>query len=250
MPLTDTAQFRAAKARTDSASKPRPAGKGAPARKSAPAKKPAAPKKGAPAGKSGVTELAKPGANPAKRKVASQTGVGKGVSQLPDLSAPTVVRKELKAHGALAPGNPRRILVAEFLVCFVILGAGTIVAPQGAGNGVPRLMSKGTALAGLFLILSLLSAAGEKSTRAAAGLGGMVTVAYLVTSKDATNIALWLKRFYGDQRGQLQAGPAPQTPVQGAASGAAAGGADIGIGAAGLGTAAAEGGAALVGGLV
>lgn len=264
MALTGTAQFKAAKARTD-ASRPKrtpragqkrtsgttagaPSGKPAAPRKSAPAKKGAP--SSAPAKKSKVTELAKPGSNPAKKDVASQTGAGKGVSQLPDMSAPTVIRKRLKPHGSLTRGNPRRVLVAEFLVCFIILGAGTIVSPQGDGNGVPRLMSKGTALAGLFLILALTSAAGEKSARAAAGLGGLVTVAYLVTSKDATNIALWLKRFYGERGGKLNNTQEPASPVQGAASGAATGGEEIGIGAAGLGSAAAEGGAALVGGLV
>lgn len=257
MALTDTATFKAAKARTDSASKPRPAKKTRTPRTSTPAKKSPGPAKSAPSsapagGKGKVTELAKPGSNPAKKQVASQTGAGKGVSNLPDLSAPTVIRKELKPHGALSRGNPRRILVVEFLVCFIILGAGTIVAPQGQGNGVPRLMSKGTALAGLFLILALTSAGGEKSARAAAGLGGLVTVAYIATSKDATNIAAWMKRFYGGSHpGQLQeAGQAPESPVQGAATGAATGGAEIGAGAAGLGQAAAEGGAALVGGLV
>ena len=254
MAPTRTAQFTAAKARTD-ASRPKRTPRAGQKRISgttagAPSGKPAAPST-APARKSTATELAKPGSNPAKKQVASQTGAGKGVSQLPDLSAPTVIRKRFKAHGSLARGNPRRILVAEFLVCFIVLGAGTIVGPQGAGNGVPRLMSKGTALAGLFLILALTSAAGQKSARAAAGLGGLVTVAYLVTSKDATNIAVWLKRFYGDRGGQLaSAGQAPASPVQGAASGAATGGEEIGIGAAGLGQAAAEGGAALVGGLV
>lgn len=122
------------------------------------------------------------------------------------------------ASGVLSKGNPRRLLVAEFLICFIVLGAAAIVAPQGEKSGVPRLMSKGTGLALLFLVLALASAGGAKATKAAVGLGALVTAGYLFTSPDAANILKWITQFYGANGGKLGA-----AADSGAATGTAAG---------------------------
>jgi hypothetical protein len=94
----------------------------------------------------------------------------------------------------LAAGN--RVLLAEFTACFVVLGLGTVLAPSGTKDGVPRLMSRGSGLCLLFFILALVSGAGPGARKAANALGGLVTVAYLVTSSDAHNVFGWITQFY------------------------------------------------------
>jgi hypothetical protein len=97
----------------------------------------------------------------------------------------------LSAGGKVAAGN--RLLLAEFVICLTILGLGTIIAPSGTNQAsVSRLMVKSSAFAGIFLILALTAATGPKASKAAAGLGGLVTVAYVVTSPDAIAIFKWL----------------------------------------------------------
>lgn len=118
----------------------------------------------------------------------------------------------------LAAGSPGRVLMLEFLVCFTILGLGTVVAPSGSKDGVPRMMSRGTGLCLLFFILGLGASAGPGARRAANGLGGLVTVAYLVTSTDAHNVFAWISGYFST------GGVATTT----AATGAAAAGAGIG----------------------
>jgi hypothetical protein len=99
--------------------------------------------------------------------------------------------------GAGRIGGKSKLLLTEFLVCFVILGAGTVVAPQGSKDGIPRLMTRGTGLCILFFILSLVSGGGPKAKKGAEALGGLVTVSYLVLSSDALNIFKWVGSFFG-----------------------------------------------------
>lgn len=99
--------------------------------------------------------------------------------------------------GRLTSSNSSRLLLVEFLVCMVILGAGTIVAPQGSKDGVPRLMTRGTGLSLLFFVLALTAGGGPKVKKAAEALGGLVTVSYLVLSSDALNIFKWMISFFG-----------------------------------------------------
>lgn len=213
MAARDNSVFQAARQRTDrqvqrdvrsarakkAAPAKVPAAKAAPARKSAPAKKTTASKAAAPAKKTAAGKAVKKaaGATPQGRAAAVGYKIG---SKARDASRP---------KGLLSTGNPRRILVAEFLVCFIVLGAASIVAPQGEGSGIPRLMSKGTGLALLFLFLSLFSAGGEKAAKGAAGLGALITAGYLFTSPDAANILKWITSFYGANGGKLQAAGAP-----------------------------------------
>lgn len=95
--------------------------------------------------------------------------------------------------------DARRLLLTEFIVCVTVLGFGTLVpTPAGRRNeGMPHLLVKGTALSLLFFVLSLIASSGKKAGRAATGIGGLVTVAYLLTSEDAYNILSWITSFYG-----------------------------------------------------
>lgn len=88
-----------------------------------------------------------------------------------------------------------KALLAEFVICFVILGLGTIVKP--GSNSVPRLMLKSSALAGVFLVLALTSAMGGKARKTATALGGLVTLTYVVSSSDAIAIFNWANSYFG-----------------------------------------------------
>ncbi len=182
---------RSARAKKAAASKPAPASK-APAKKTTAAKSAPAGSAKKAAGKSAAKKAA--GATPVGRAAGIGYGAGRKIGA-----------KLRTGGGALSRGNPRRALVAEFLVCFIVLGGAAIVAPQGDKSGIPRLMSKGTGLALLFLFLSLLSAGGEKAAKAATGLGALVTAGYLFTSPDAANILKWITSFYGANGGRIAA---------------------------------------------
>jgi hypothetical protein len=82
--------------------------------------------------------------------------------------------------------GPRRLIVAEFLVCTVVAALSPLTDPkagQPEGERPGALMKRLTAIAGLFFILGLVSAAGRSSARAAAGFGGLVTVALLISQR-------------------------------------------------------------------
>lgn len=141
-------------------------------------------------------------------------------------------KTEVKAGKGFSRANPARWVLIEFLVCFVILGLGTIVAPEGEKNsGASHLAVKGSALALLFFILGLMSGGGAKAQKAAGALGGLVTAAYVFTSQDAANLVKWINSFFGS----------PSSSAAGAAGGAGAG---AGAGAAAAAGAVAAGGLA------
>lgn len=119
----------------------------------------------------------------------------------------------------LAKKSP--LLLAEFIICFVILGLGTLASPKGSANaGIPRLMLKSSALAGVFLALSLTSAVGGKAAKTAGALGGLVTVTYLVASPDAIAVFKWSTSYFGGAKAATAA--AGSTAEAAAAAGAQA----------------------------
>lgn len=205
MAASDNSVFQAARARTDRQAardvRSARAKKAAGAKKTTPARKAPAAKKTAAKKTTAARSAAK---KSVAKKAASATPVGRAASI--GYGAGQKIGSKLRTGGgSLSRSNPRRALVAEFLVCFIVLGGAAIVAPQGEGSGIPRLMSKGTGLALLFLFLSLLSAGGEKAAKAASGLGALVTAGYLFTSPDAANILKWMTQFYGPGGGRLRA---------------------------------------------
>lgn len=130
------------------------------------------------------------------------------------------------AGKAFSASNPRRWVLVEFLVCFVILGLGTIVAPEGKKNGgAGHLAVKGSALALLFFILGLMSGGGPKAAKGAGALGGLVTAAYVFTSQDSANVIAWISKFFdsGNSSAAASAGEAIGQAGAAAAAGAAVG---------------------------
>lgn len=187
--------------------------KTAAAKKAAPAKKAAA--------KSGV-----------KKGAAAEVAGGGPEDPLADAAAAGSLLSGLKSGAKKAPkpgkafgaSNPARWVLVEFLVCFVILGLGTIVAPEGQKNsGASHLAVKGSALALLFFILGLMTGGGAKSAKAAGALGGLVTAAYVFTSRDAANLIKWVDSFFSSSSSSSAAAGA------GAAAGAAGGAVAAGL---------------------
>lgn len=133
--------------------------------------------------------------------------------------------------GKLQPGAPGRLVLVEFLVCFVVLGLGTIVAPEGKKNaGAAHLAVKGSALALLFFILALMAGGGGKAAKAADALGGLVTAAYVFTSADSANLVKWISAFFDSGKTTTTA-PTGTEAHPGGGSGTAAGSGLGGLGA-------------------
>jgi hypothetical protein len=123
-----------------------------------------------------------------------------------------------KAVGWAFSGN-RRLLTVEFIACILVLGVGTLLAPEGSKDGMPRAMVKGSALCGLFLILSLVASGGKGPAKAATAVGTLVTAAYVLTSSDVHNVVSWIGEFFsktGDVSAKNPTGSdtsvAPETP--------------------------------------
>jgi hypothetical protein len=103
--------------------------------------------------------------------------------------------KGKKALGWVWSDN-RKLLTAEFVVCVAVLGLGTLVSPEDSKHDVPRAMIKGSALAGLFFVLALVSTGGQKPARVANALGTLVTATYVLTSADVHNLVSWVSGFF------------------------------------------------------
>lgn len=115
-----------------------------------------------------------------------------------------------KAKKAVAwawSGN-RKLLVAEFVICIVILGMGLITsmasgkAAQGKNSSnetVAKAMIKGSALAGLFFLLAILAASGKGAAKTATALGTLVTASYIFTSSDVHAVVSWITAFFSKE---------------------------------------------------
>ena len=94
-------------------------------------------------------------------------------------------RKNIGSAGGKAQrwaGKPgRRVLLAEFLICMVIVGLGVLGVEQdkAASHAIRRV----SALCALFFILATAASWGDGPRRAANGLGGLVTLTFLVSER-------------------------------------------------------------------
>jgi hypothetical protein len=103
----------------------------------------------------------------------------------------------------------RRALVAEFVVCMLIIGFAPLTDKHKT-DGALAAMKRSTATCILFLILGLASSIGPRAARAAAGFGGLATLALLVSDRDIF-------------AGMASALANPQNAAPGISSGAGAG---------------------------
>jgi len=87
-----------------------------------------------------------------------------------------------KQRGSLSSG-PRRLLLAEFLLCMAIL-VFTPLGEKHKDEPAGAFMKRSTALLAVFFLLGLVSAGGRGAAKAAAGFGGLVTLGLLITNRD------------------------------------------------------------------
>lgn len=81
------------------------------------------------------------------------------------------------------PGTPeRRVLVAEFAVCMVVLALSP-VTDRKRTEGPAAFMKRASAVMAVFFVLGLIASGGRGAARAAAGFGGLVTLTLLISSR-------------------------------------------------------------------
>jgi len=130
---------------------------------------------------------------PPKKPATAPAAGGKKAGGAPDLDMPERPWKDRgqkkPAAGRTRPatrsqGTYRRALIAEFIVCMLLLGLSPLA--KGPGEmGPVRFMKRGTATAAFFVILGLVSSAGAGAAKAAAMFGGLVTLVLLVDQREA-----------------------------------------------------------------
>lgn len=132
------------------------------------------------------------GARAAAGKAAQAGGLAKGKGDLPGRGD---WRQRAKDVGGGKPkpkskaltgssGRYRRVLIAEFIVCVMLLGLAPLAKERGE-LGPVRFMKRGSATCALFIILGLISSGGRGAAKASAAFGGLVTLVLLVDQREA-----------------------------------------------------------------
>lgn len=86
------------------------------------------------------------------------------------------------AAGGAARTGAQRLLIAEFLVCIIVLALSPVARTDGDVN--PRQwMKSGTAMCAMFIVLGMVSGIGPRSARVAAAIGGLVALVLLVDQR-------------------------------------------------------------------
>ena len=129
-------------------------------------------------------------------------GGGAKKSSSPSSKGRKSTGKTGKSTGAKLIGKVgnRKSLLAELVVCMVILLLGSFVRDSSKDKDgtstVVRLMVKGSALLAVFFILSILSTGGKGAQKVSGAIGLLVTMVYVLNSSDATNLIKWVKKFF------------------------------------------------------
>lgn len=85
------------------------------------------------------------------------------------------------AHADTA--GPRRLILAEFILCLVIVALSPLTDTE-LRDKPGAWMKRMTALMALFLVLSMVGSAGRGAAKVSAGLGGVVALVLLVSDRD------------------------------------------------------------------
>lgn len=85
--------------------------------------------------------------------------------------------------GWVGSGSGQRLLVAEFVICSLILALSPLTDRHKVDT--PAVwMKRATAICALFIVLGLVGTGGPKSAKVAASFGGLVTLVLLLTDRD------------------------------------------------------------------
>jgi len=149
----------------------------------------AVPNRAAPAGTQGKPARSGGGSasGPAPRRSPAQRAEG---------SKP--VQGYRSAQGAVGKSmSIKRALLGEFLLCIVLLGVGAMVLDDPSQTG-SHLAIRGSALAGVFLILGLVAAGGDGARKFATAVGLLVTLSYMFAERTTlTKLATWASNAAG-----------------------------------------------------
>jgi hypothetical protein len=110
------------------------------------------------------------------------TAVGAGVGAAVGGAAGGVsAHREKAAERAAGRGSAQQLLVAEFIVCMILLA----LSPMSSDKEIaPKdWMKRGSAMCALFLVLGLVSHGSAAVAKVCAAFGGIVTVALLVDQR-------------------------------------------------------------------
>lgn len=147
----------------------------------------------------GQTPAKNPG--PAKKTattVAKATPQGRAAATAAKAVQKRPAAKKPAGVAAKVPAHARKWLLAEFVVCVLLLVLSGLTG-QASKDGTQtdtgsRLAVKGSALAGVFIVLGLVSAGGKGAEKAAGALGVLITLAYMFQEKDTfTSVSDWAK---------------------------------------------------------
>lgn len=183
-----------------------------------------APKGGAPAPKGGAPAGGGKGGAPAGG------GKGKGGGgDLPDLPEKGSWSKRgsgKSSGGGKAfkgdTGKYRKMMIAEFIVCLLLLGLSPLA--KGSGEmGPVRFMKRGTATCAFFIILGLVSSAGKGAAKAASMFGALVTLVLLVDQREAFGKLATILDAPDDEASTTAKGPDDSTDTVAPPSGPGAG---------------------------
>jgi hypothetical protein len=80
----------------------------------------------------------------------------------------------------VTPLGGNHVLVAEFVVCMVVVGIGPLLNQVDSPGA---WLKKGAAVTGLFFVLSLIASGEVRSSKIAAAFGGLVTLGLLINDR-------------------------------------------------------------------
>jgi hypothetical protein len=115
------------------------------------------------------------------------TAVGAGVGAAVGGAAGGVsAHREKAAERAAGRGSAQQLLVAEFIVCMILLA----LSPMSSDKEIaPKdWMKRGSAMCALFLVLGLVSHGSAAVAKVCAAFGGIVTVALLVDQRSVFTV--------------------------------------------------------------
>lgn len=150
-----------------------------------------------PAGKQPAKQ---PAATKVATKVAKATPQGKAASVAVKATGAGKPKKSGAALGNVG-SHGRKWLLAEFVLCVLLLGLSGMTGGgrDDAQNTGSHMAIKGSALAGVFLVLGLVSAGGKGAEKAAGALGLVVTLAYIYNEGPTFKIISdWAKKQSAD----------------------------------------------------
>lgn len=134
------------------------------------------------------------------------TAVGAGVGAVVGGGAGAVKgrseKKDWKTSQVSQPGA-RRALIAEFLLCTIVLALSPLSNPEG--KTAPKdWMKKGTALSGVFILLGMVSSVGPRAARSSVAIGGLITLVLVIDQRSIFGVI-------AEKMKKATPGEAPQT---------------------------------------